>query len=178
MKKSICLFMKTYQLLPLIVLIILVLALGCSKAPAAQQTPTPSNQVQEAPKEQVNETTPPPKTEPAPVEAEPSTPVPDETPVEPEVPEIAESEVKVISLKDLKPYPSELHITPGTTVEWRNINDKLQHIIGWAGQKGQGVKPEPILMGESWSYTFTTPGTVKWYSTARPTIQGTIYIEE
>ncbi|MBW2966890.1 hypothetical protein KY362_00225 [Candidatus Woesearchaeota archaeon] len=83
---------------------------------------------------------------------------------------------RVISLKDLKAYPEELNIEPGTTVEWRNVNDNLQHIIGWRGQTQMGVKPEPILAGESWSYTFTEPGEIKWFSTARPTIQGVIYI--
>lgn len=85
---------------------------------------------------------------------------------------------KVISLKDLHAYPEEMTITVGTTVEWRNVNDNLQHIIGWSGQKQAGVKPEPILQGESWSYTFESPGKIVWFSTARPTIQGTIYVEE
>lgn len=85
---------------------------------------------------------------------------------------------KVVSLKDLKAYPEEMTITVGTTVEWRNVNDNLQHIIGWSGQKQMGVTPEPILQGESWSYTFESPGKIVWFSTARPTVQGTIYIEE
>jgi len=85
---------------------------------------------------------------------------------------------KVVSLKDLKAYPEEMNIKVGTTVEWRNVNDNLQHIIGWNGQKSAGIKPEPIRQGESWSYTFTTPGKIVWFSTARPTIQGTIYVEE
>ncbi|MFH1064636.1 MAG: hypothetical protein V1729_06135 [Candidatus Woesearchaeota archaeon] len=85
---------------------------------------------------------------------------------------------RVVSLKDLKAYPEEMTIKPGTTVEWRNVNDKLQHIIGWSGQRQMGVTPEPILAGESWSYTFEKPGKIVWFSTARPTVQGTIIIEE
>lgn len=85
---------------------------------------------------------------------------------------------KVISLKDLHAYPEEMHIKVGTTVEWRNVNDNLQHIIGWNGQRQMGVKPEPILKGESWSYTFNETGEIVWFSTARPTVQGKIYIEE
>ena len=92
--------------------------------------------------------------------------------------ELTAQNYKVISLKDLKAYPEEMHITVGTTVEWRNVNDNLQHIIGWRGQKSQGVTPEPILAGESWSYTFNEPGEIVWFSTARPTVQGTIYVEE
>ncbi|MFC1741578.1 hypothetical protein ACFL3V_03510 [Nanoarchaeota archaeon] len=85
---------------------------------------------------------------------------------------------RVVSMKDLKAYPEEMTIKVGTTVEWRNVNDNLQHIIGWRGQKGMGVTPEPILAGESWSYTFNEVGKITWFSTARPTLQGTITIEE
>lgn len=98
--------------------------------------------------------------------------------VEDDSDELTAENYRVISLKDLHAYPEELHITVGTTVEWRNVNDNLQHIIGWKNQKGMGVTPEPILIGESWSYTFNEPGEIKWFSTARPTIQGTILIEE
>lgn len=92
--------------------------------------------------------------------------------------EMTAQNYRVVSLKDLKAYPEEMHVNVGTTVEWRNVNDNLQHIIGWKGQKQMGVTPEPILAGESWSYTFNEPGEITWFSTARPTIQGTIYVEE
>jgi plastocyanin len=85
---------------------------------------------------------------------------------------------RVVSLKDLKAYPDEMNIKVGTTVEWRNVNDNLLHIIGWKGQKQMGVTPEPILAGESWSYTFDEPGRIAWFSTARPTVQGIINVEE
>jgi plastocyanin len=85
---------------------------------------------------------------------------------------------RVISLKDLKAYPEDMKVKVGTTVEWRNVNDNLLHIIGWNGQRQMGVKPEPIKQGESWSYTFDKPGVIKWFSTARPTIQGVITVEE
>lgn len=92
--------------------------------------------------------------------------------------ELAQEDYKVISIKGYKAYPEELTIKVGTTVEWRNVNDKLLHIIGWNGQKQDGVKPESLKIGESWSYKFEKPGKIVWFSTARPTVQGTIYIEE
>ena len=190
--------MKNSHLIGIIILLSLILALaGCGKK-AAEPTPA----VPAEPVAPVKETTPEPvlpeegvQSAGPDVTAEPETPVeetpveepaPDETPVEePAVEPVEENTTKqtaenyrVISLKDLKAYPQETHIKVGTTVEWRNVNDELQHIIGWNGQRQMGVKPEPILQGESWSYTFTKPATVKWFSTARPTIQGTIYIEE
>lgn len=186
--------MKNSHMIGIIVLLSFLLALaGCGKK-AVEPTPAvPAEPV-------VNDTTPEPVLpEEGPqsagpdVTAEPPQETPAEEPVEtPPVQEEVPAEepaventttlnaenYRVISLKDLKAYPEVTHVKVGTTVEWRNVNDKLQHIIGWNGQRQQGVKPEPILQGESWSYTFTKPATIKWFSTARPTIQGIIYVEE
>ncbi|MBT6520473.1 hypothetical protein HOK51_11635 [Candidatus Woesearchaeota archaeon] len=79
----------------------------------------------------------------------------------------------MIVIKDFKVYPSELKIKVGTTVTWENKYDSFNHIIGWKGMNGAALKK-----GETWSYTFTEPGTIKWFSTARPTTQGKIIVEE
>lgn len=144
--------------------------------PAVPETPveTPETPAEETPEAEA------PAEEPAAEDAntteEPEAEAPaevDETPEEPTA-----QNFRIISLKDLHAYPDDLQITVGTTVEWQNVNDKFQHIIGWSGQTQAGVKPEPIKQGESWSYTFNTPGVIKWFSTARPTIQGKITVTE
>ena len=82
---------------------------------------------------------------------------------------------KVISIKNFKPYPADLTIKVGTTVEWKNINDNFNHIIAWnhIDVKADGLKP-----GQSWRYTFKKPGKITWFSTAKPVIQGIITVEE
>jgi plastocyanin len=195
--------MKHSNLIWIIVLVSLLLAVsGCggkedgASKPVVQQPVAEEAEEPELPTEGVQDVESDVGEEPVEPEAEaPSEEeqeLPDAAPTD--VPEVAAPEevaepsngtgaqtaenYRVVSLKDLKAYPEEMKVKVGTTVEWRNVNDKLQHIIGWNGQKQMGVKPEPILAGESWSFTFNAPGTIKWFSTARPTIQGIIYVEE
>jgi plastocyanin len=181
--------MKKINLFAILVVLSFLLALsGCGKEAAPKEEPAPEiigpAPEPELPEEEVQdipaEVTP--QQPAAEVPEEPAAEQPSEAPEEAAENEsdraLTADNYRVISLKDLKAYPEEMRVKVGTTVEWRNVNDKLQHIIGWTGQKQSGVKPEPILQGESWSYTFTKPGKITWFSTARPTIQGIIYVEE
>lgn len=134
---------------------------GDVTAPEAEPEEIPEETTEEVPEEEITEE---------------ETVIEDVTETEEE--DTAEN-YRVISLKDLNVYPEELTIKVGTTVEWRNVNDNFNHIIGWNKQKSDwGVTPEPIVIGESWSYTFEKPGVINWFSTARPTIQGIITVEE
>ena len=81
----------------------------------------------------------------------------------------------VITLKDLRAFPEEITIRVGGTVMWRSEETAFLHIIGWSKMP---VKSVPMDFGDSWNHTFTEPGVVTWFSTARPTIQGVITIEE
>ncbi|MBU2561009.1 MAG: hypothetical protein KKD17_01835 [Nanoarchaeota archaeon] len=189
--------MKTANLIGIIVMLSFLLAISGCGGKEAEPAPLPAEDVTEAaaepelPEEGVHDAGPdvteevvsPEGAEESAEETVEEVEQVEEVESAPEEVEASDSELtaenyRVISLKDLKAYPEEMNIKVGTTVEWRNVNDNLQHIIGWNGQRSQGVKPEPMLAGESWSYTFNSPGKVVWFSTARPTIQGTIYVEE
>lgn len=199
--------MKHKNIIGLLLIIVFVFAVGCgSEEESAEPAPAEEAEVTDEPQPAipVDEEGVEDIEEPSLDEAENETEIPEEEPVEdveePVLPEeelsdeegvtdISEDEpldeedeltadnYRIVSLKDLKAYPSEMIIKPGTTVEWRNVNDNFQHIIGWKGQKGMNVDPEPILQGQSWSYTFNEPCVVEWFSTAKPTIQGTITVE-
>ncbi|RME78583.1 hypothetical protein D6774_00645 [Candidatus Woesearchaeota archaeon] len=71
--------------------------------------------------------------------------------------------------------PKELTIKVGETVTWRNNAKNFLHTPAWAHMS---EKSKPLRYGEEWSYTFTEPGEIKWFSTAKPTAQGVIYVEE
>ncbi|MBT7903783.1 hypothetical protein HN587_08025 [Candidatus Woesearchaeota archaeon] len=86
--------------------------------------------------------------------------------------DIAIENVAMILIKNFKAYPAELKVKVGTTVVWQNKNDYFNHIIGW-----KGVKSEPLAKGDQWSYTFTEPGKITWFSTAKPSVQGKVIIE-
>jgi plastocyanin len=197
---------KSNLLIGILVALLLVLAVGCGDKETESTTDSlvsvPAEPVDEITDVGTDVTAEPPVETPVDTPADVPADTPDEAPadIEAEAPVDAPADendteaeapadveettqtaatLKIISLKDLHVYPDQLKIKVGTTVEWRNINDNFQHIIGWGQQKSQwGVTPEPIKQGESWSYTFNKPGVIKWFSTARPTIQGTITIEE
>lgn len=190
---------KSNLIIGLLLVMVLLLAVGCSKsvdtepvvADETSEEDMPEDEIVELDEgdvtEEVEDTVETPDTTEETDESVETVPGEDEVEetVE-EIEEVGESDsdeatadtFRVISLKDLNVYPEELEIKVGTTVEWRNVNDEFNHIIGWKNQKGMGVTPEPILPGESWSYTFTEPVELKWFSTARPTIQGTITVTE
>ena len=90
--------------------------------------------------------------------------------------EVTELEAaEVITIFDFAPHPDYLEISIGTTVTWVNEDENFQHIIGWSKMP---VKVGVIPPGMQWNHTFTEPGEIIWYSTPKPTVQGTIVINE
>ena len=81
----------------------------------------------------------------------------------------------VFIIKNLAVSPSEVTIKVGGTVMWKSEDTGLLHIIGWSKQP---VRAPGLKYGDSWNYTFTEPGEITWFSTARPSLQGKITIEE
>lgn len=55
--------------------------------------------------------------------------------------------------------PDELTIKEGTTVIWTNV-DTTFHTVSSANLKSTSGTLQP---GESWNYTFSTPGTLNYY---------------
>lgn len=73
-----------------------------------------------------------------------------------------------VILKDATFGPATLTVAPGTTVTWRN-EDPFGHTVtpadpaAW-GSEGSGTDAEDWLQqGETWSFTFTKPGTYTYY---------------
>jgi plastocyanin len=83
----------------------------------------------------------------------------------------AGGETETVTILNFKGIPSELEITAGTTVTWLN-KDVYVHKIGIFH-----VEEGPRLAkGETWSYTFTEPGTYLWMSMSRPKTNGAIIV--
>jgi len=122
---------------------------------------------------------PEPEPEPEPVMEEPEE-VMEENETTPGDEDIVEEEstadkFAVFLLKNLAVSPSEVTIKVGGTVMWKSEDTGLLHIIGWSKQP---VRAPGLKYGDSWNHTFTEPGEVIWFSTARPSLQGKIIIEE
>jgi plastocyanin len=170
--------MKKTILLGILMLALFVLIVGCK----SEDTLT----IDEGAQEQVQQ--PPLAPEPEPLPAQPSTPV--EQPVVNTTPvnntpapgdeDVTAEEDKglkfaAITFKDLKAFPTKVTIKTGGTVMWTNQDVNMLHIVGWSKM---GIRAPGLKYGDSWNHTFTEPGEIIWYSTARPSIQGTIVIEE
>ena len=90
--------------------------------------------------------------------------------------EVTELEnVEVITIFDFAAHPDYLEIDVGTKVTWVNEDENFQHIIGWSKMP---TRPGVLKPGMQWNYTFTEPGELIWYSTPKPTVQGTIVVNE
>lgn len=73
--------------------------------------------------------------------------------------------------------PAQIHVTPGTTVTWKN-DDAVIHTV----TSGQNGKPDGVFdskdlaPGKSFSYTFKKSGTYPYYCVYHPNMVGTVTV--
>jgi plastocyanin len=68
--------------------------------------------------------------------------------------------------------PSILTVAPGTTVTWVNEDD-IPHTVVSA----PNVRSKPLDSEDKFSFTFTTPGTYKYFCSLHPHMTGTIVVQ-
>jgi len=68
--------------------------------------------------------------------------------------------------------PAELRIKAGTKVTWTNEDD-IPHTIVSPPQ----VRSKPLDTDQRFSFTFTTPGTFKYFCSLHPHMTGSIVVE-
>jgi plastocyanin len=71
--------------------------------------------------------------------------------------------------------PGTVTVKPGTTVTWTNKDD-IPH--GIASANNAFKKSAAIDTDESFSFTFTTPGTYQYFCYLHPKMVGTIVVEQ
>jgi plastocyanin len=86
-----------------------------------------------------------------------------------------DEDVEIVDDADMASWgysPPSLTVTVGTTVTWRN-----------AGSQAHGVTSQDQLFdsrlldaGKSWSYTFDTPGTYRYFCVPHPWMKGRIVV--
>lgn len=69
--------------------------------------------------------------------------------------------------------PQTLTITPGSTVIWTN-SDSVAHTV--VSDSGSEIDSPSLTKGESFSHTFTTPGTYTYHCSIHPNMKGTIIV--
>lgn len=85
----------------------------------------------------------------------------------------ATSEVAV-SIQNFSFNPSTLSVKTGTKVTWTN-NDTVSHTI--TSDSGGLLNSSTLTPGQSFSFTFTDPGTVSYHCAIHPMMKGTVSIE-
>jgi amicyanin len=69
--------------------------------------------------------------------------------------------------------PQELRVKSGTTVTWTNEDD-IPHTVN---STSQVFKSGALDTDQKFSFTFTTPGTYKYFCALHPHMTGTIVVE-
>jgi len=68
--------------------------------------------------------------------------------------------------------PAELTVPVGATVTWRNRHGANHDVVA-----DDGTFASPLFgTGESWSFTFTEPGTYPYICSIHPSMRGTIIV--
>ena len=68
--------------------------------------------------------------------------------------------------------PVIIRVTAGTTVTWMNDDDVAHTVTADEGEFDSGF----VNPGQSWSHTFTEPGTYRYYCLPHPWMKGTVVV--
>jgi plastocyanin len=84
-------------------------------------------------------------------------------------------DVVTISFRNLRFYPAEVTISPGTTIVWFN-DDRVPHKIAAHDRSFYGPRLQP---GDKYAFTFVNEGTHTYFDAVFPKIgRGTIIVKE
>lgn len=95
--------------------------------------------------------------------------------------EVAEAEVAMsaktveVKIEGFAFVPADITIKAGDTVTWTNL-DKVQH-TATSTSAPESFDSGLLKQGESWSFTFTTPGVYAYDCTPHPRMIGMVTVE-
>ena len=69
--------------------------------------------------------------------------------------------------------PKEVRVKAGDTVVWTN-NDDIPHTVA---SPRNSIRSKPLDTGDSFSFTFTTPGDFNYFCSLHPHMTGRIVVE-
>jgi len=85
----------------------------------------------------------------------------------------AESPASAVSIDNFTFNPQQLTVKAGSTVTWTNKDD-IPHAIAAVGKE---FKSKVLDTDNSFSFTFTTPGSYSYFCSLHPHMTGTIVVE-
>jgi amicyanin len=87
--------------------------------------------------------------------------------------ELARAATQTVTISDFAFSPATVTITAGDTITWTNTDPVVHTATSATGAFDSG----DIAQGDSFSVTFTTPGTYDYFCTPHPTMTGRIIVE-
>ncbi|MGB7101664.1 MAG: cupredoxin family copper-binding protein [Xanthobacteraceae bacterium] len=85
----------------------------------------------------------------------------------------AQNQTQAVAIDNFTFNPQTLTVKAGTTVTWTNKDD-IPHAIAAVGKQ---FKSKVMDTDNSYSFTFTTPGTYAYFCSLHPHMTGTIVVE-
>ncbi|WP_309235855.1 cupredoxin domain-containing protein [Amycolatopsis sp. SID8362] len=86
----------------------------------------------------------------------------------------ANSTTNTVAIKDFAFAPASTTVKKGTTVTWTN-QDQDAHTVTSTGSGGP-LRSPTLQTGQSYQYTFTTPGTFEYLCTIHPFMTATVTV--
>jgi plastocyanin len=87
----------------------------------------------------------------------------------------AEGTPNTVTIDNFSFTPAAVTVKPGTTVTWTNKDD-IPHGIG--ATNNAFPKSKALDTDDSYSFTFTTPGTYQYFCYLHPKMVGSIVVEQ
>lgn len=89
------------------------------------------------------------------------------------LPGSGKGEVYNVTIRGMAFSPTPLAINTGDTVVWKNF-DSVAHTV--TSDTGLEMQSGQIKQGESYSHTFTAPGTYSYHCLIHPYMKGTVVV--
>jgi len=86
---------------------------------------------------------------------------------------VARAEEPQIRIDNFTFEPQTMRVEAGTTITWRN-DDDIPHAIASSTRL---FKSKALDTGDTFSYTFTTPGSYEYFCSLHPHMTATIVVE-
>ena len=80
--------------------------------------------------------------------------------------------VNQVAIQNYAYQPAVIQVTTGTTVTWTN-QDTVAHTVTF---RNASQHSDLMQQGQTYSYTFTTPGTYRYYCAVHPYMVGTVIV--
>jgi len=77
----------------------------------------------------------------------------------------------LVSIKGFAFVSDNIKVEPGTKITWTNFDSVSHSVIG------NGFKSGTLGKGQTYSFTFTKPGTYTYYCGLHPDMKGTILVQ-